>query len=417
METTALAANEGASAGEFRVTIREPSFDYAKCYQNTEYGRNLELYQPLLVAAMNGKWDSTVDNLLISHPSSVNVPITVCGRTALHIAAGAGHSKLVIKLVDLMSEEALGLKDSYDGNTALHLAVIAGLDEAVEAMVRKRRDLTRICNRKYLNPLLNAANHVSVKHKETIMFLCGVMKDEPSSFQGHSGAQLICSIIRADLYDLASQLIDEHPSLATARDKDGSTLLDVLAEKDISIPRAYEESTLSCLTYHQHCKITDTPSIFLKMLFCFGNNSKGFHDRTLNSNNVLNLADSVFKEISHMTKKDKYHFFFGSNFLETAAKNGSIDIVRKCVSTYPDQLWIPQEGRNIFQIAVENRQNKIFKYLYGHMNADEKILTTRVVESNGGNILHVAAKIAPSSRLNIFSCPVAQMQSELIWFK
>ncbi|KAI3921415.1 hypothetical protein MKW98_013349 [Papaver atlanticum] len=399
------------------VELGSSSFSYTKSYQTTEYGRKVEFYRPLLAAAMSGMWENAED-FIKKNPGSVEVPITVCGRTALHIAVGAAHSEFSLHLIKMMPKEALELKDSYDGNTALHLAVIAGLDEAVKAMVKKHENLKRICNKKGLNPLLNAAIHVNKKHKEIIRFLCGVMKDEPRSFEGHSGAQLICSITHAGLYELATTLISEHPSLATAREEDGnSTALYAIAEKDLSIPIAYEESILSLLTYHSLCEINEKPSIFLKVLFCFDCRSKAYHGRKLKSNVVLKLVNLIFQRISLMTGEDRFHFFFGSNFLKTAARNGSIDIVRMCISTYPDQLWIPQERRNIFQIAVQNRQEKIFDYLYNHMNADEEILTTRIVESNGGNILHVAAKIAPPSRLNIYTSLVGQMQSEIIWFK
>ncbi|KAI3935611.1 hypothetical protein MKW92_018858 [Papaver armeniacum] len=300
---------------------------------------------------MSNDWKSAED-LITENPGSVEVPITVCGRTALHIAAGAAHSEFVLKLIKIMSVEALELKDSYDGNTALHLAVIAGLDEAVKAMVQKNGNLTRKCNKKGLNPLVNAAIHVNKKHTEIIRFLCGVMKDEQKSFEGHSGAQLICSVTHAGLY--------------------GNFLF------------------LSIYT---------------------------FHGRKLKSNAVVELVKLIFKEFSSMNREDKFRFFFSSNFLKTAVKNGSVDIVKMCISTYPDQLWIPQERRNIFQIAVRNRQERIFDYLYDHMNADEDILTTRIVESDGGNILHVAAKIAPPCRLNIYTSPVTQMQSEIFWFK
>ncbi|KAI3846389.1 hypothetical protein MKX03_028951 [Papaver bracteatum] len=340
-----FAAIRAVGKGEVRV-----SSSYAKRYQTTEYGRNLDSYRTLLEAAMSNNWESAED-FIKKHPG-----------TALHIAAGAAHSEFVLHLIKIMSVEALELKDSYDGNTALDLAVIAGLDEAVRAMVQKHRHLTRICNKKGLNPLLNAAIHVNKKHTGIIRFLCGVMKDEPMSFEGHPGAQLICSITHASLYG---------------------------------------ENVES--------------RAFINICFFVAYNS--FHSRKLKSNAVMELVELIFKEFSSMKGEDKFRFFFGSNFLKTAVKNGSIDIVRMCISIYPDQLWIPQERRNIFQIAVRNRQEKMFDYLYDHMNADEEILTTRIVESDGGNILHVAAKIAPPSRLNIYTSPVTQMQSELFWFK
>ncbi|KAI3891671.1 hypothetical protein MKX03_029277, partial [Papaver bracteatum] len=49
-------------------------------------GSNHDSYRPLLDAAMENKWRS-VGDFIKSQPSSVEVPITVCGRTALHIAA------------------------------------------------------------------------------------------------------------------------------------------------------------------------------------------------------------------------------------------------------------------------------------------------------------------------------------------
>ncbi|KAI3995986.1 hypothetical protein MKX01_037483 [Papaver californicum] len=148
-----------------------------------------------------------------------------------------------------MPIEALELKDSYDGNTALHLAVIAGLDDAVKVMVQKHRNLTRICNKNGLNPLVNAAIHVTQEHTEMFRFLCDVMKDdESSSFQGHWGAHLICSITRADLFGLATCIIREHPSLATAREDDGNTILNVPAEKGSAIPSALAILSLPCLS-------------------------------------------------------------------------------------------------------------------------------------------------------------------------
>ncbi|KAI3921416.1 hypothetical protein MKW98_013350 [Papaver atlanticum] len=344
---------------------------------------DLNLYRPLLNAAMNDEWES-IGNFIDSH---LEVPITACGRTALHIAAGAGHSKFILKLLERMPIAALELKDAYDGNTALHLAVIGGLEDAVKAMVQKHEHLKRICNAKGLNPLLNAAIHVSVEHKEIIKFLCDEMKDEPSFLQGRSGAHLICSITRADLYDLASDLIREYPSLATAREGDGSTLLDL-------------------------------SSLPLNVLFKLLPSLEAYHRERLSFSTFLpELLDIISKEIACMTRVDMHHFFWGSNFLKTAAENGTIEIVKLCISTYPDQLWFPHEERNILQIAVENRQDSVFDYLYDHMNADEKILITRVVDPNGGNILHIAAKLAPASRLNIYSSIVVQIKSEINWFK
>ncbi|RZC48260.1 hypothetical protein C5167_041191 [Papaver somniferum] len=373
-------------------------------------GKNRKWQEPRFVSTFircsNGnKWRS-VGDFIKSHPGSVEVPITVCGRTALHIAAGAGHSEFVLILVELMSIEALELKDRYDGNTDLHLAVIAGLDEAVKAMVQKDENLKYICNKKGLNPLLNAAMHVNVEHREIFRYLSSVMKDEDSSsFQGHLGAHHICSVTRAGLY-------------ATAREGDGKTMLDVLAEKGSA--RRLASAQQSALYFQssptQQYKFVNKPSTFLEKLLYPGPNCRARRSEKLRSSVILpELVNLIFEEMSRMAKEDMHRFFFNSNFLQTAAENGALEIVKKCISTYPDQLWFPHKGRSIFQLAAENRQDNIFDFLYDHMNADEKILITRVVDSNGGNILHIAAKIAPPFRLK--RSPVKQIQGELKWFK
>ncbi|RZC73236.1 hypothetical protein C5167_048716 [Papaver somniferum] len=162
METRSFAATEGAPSEEIRIPIEQRSFNYDDYCQTIEYGRNFDVYRPLLNAAMDNEWEGAED-FIKSHPDSVEVPITVCGRSALHIAAGAGSSEFVIKLVERMPIEAFELKDNYD------------------------------------------------EHREIFRFLCDVMKDEePSNFQGHPGAHLIRSISRAGLYDTQQyKFIDE----------------------------------------------------------------------------------------------------------------------------------------------------------------------------------------------------------------
>ncbi|XP_026426982.1 protein ACCELERATED CELL DEATH 6-like [Papaver somniferum] len=410
METST--ETQGALAAEICISIEN---------QSAENDMNFHVYRPLLLrAAVEGKWE-LMRYFVTNFHRSVEVPITTCGRTALHVATGAGHSVFALELLKHMSVEALELKDSYDGNTALHLAVIAGLEEVVKEMVKLHRNLTRIDNKKGLNPLFNAAIHVGVGHTEVIRFLCDVIMEdgESSSFRGHLGARLICNVTRADLYELAYNLIGKHQSLATARDDDGNTMLDELAEKGYTIPWPSDppHSALSFPSNIQEYENTDKPSTCLKVQYLLNPEFQDFSREQYRSSIILELVNKIFEKISCMNEEDKRRFFYDSKFLKTAAKTGSIEIVKKCFSTYPDQFWIPHEGRNILQIAVENRQDNTFDYLCGHMKADEKILTTWIVESNGGNILHVAAKIAPPARLNIFKSPVIQMHSEIKWFK
>ncbi|RZC48223.1 hypothetical protein C5167_041181 [Papaver somniferum] len=92
---------------------------------------------------------------------------------------------------------------------------------------------------------------------------------ESSSFRGHLGARLICNVTRADLYELAYNLIGKHQSLATARDDDGNTMLDELAEKGYTIPWPSDppHSALSFPSNIQEYENTDKPSTCLKVQY------------------------------------------------------------------------------------------------------------------------------------------------------
>ncbi|KAI3842640.1 hypothetical protein MKX03_027304, partial [Papaver bracteatum] len=116
---------------------------------------------------------------------------------------------------------------------------------------------------------------------------------------------------------------------------------------------------------------------------------------------AIELLKCICAKISLLSNNDILQFFLNSNILNTAAKFGIVEIVIECIQTFPDQIWFIFDGRSIFHIAVEHRKEKIFNLMYG-MSAQKKILASWRVESNN-NILHLAAKLAPSSQLHTVS--------------
>jgi len=97
-------------------------------------------YEPLRTAINNGDWVSAND-FLSRHKDAKSAKISVNGLSVLHVAALAGHTKIVEKLVELMSAEELEIKDD-NGLTALaQAAVLQNSYRMVDCMITKNTHL------------------------------------------------------------------------------------------------------------------------------------------------------------------------------------------------------------------------------------------------------------------------------------
>ncbi|KAI3913900.1 hypothetical protein MKW92_051685 [Papaver armeniacum] len=419
--------------------------DDAAAAQNVpSSGRDLNYYLPLYKAALKGDWGNA-EEFLKTHPDALNAVITSNQRTALHVAASAGHLRFTLKLVALMDVDALALQDSYNGDTALHFASVAGITEAAKAMITKNNRLTQIQNKNGWTALLLCAAYVAKEQKDMIQYLCTVTRNEEPSmpFSGYFGAQLLCNITAAGLHDVALYLVQRYPNLAIARDQSGCAALSVLAQKASSFPSGsklgfWESSIYSMIPLQvDDNRVNCSHGINMYRNYQVGSgdlSNRGAWIKFLSWTNLIKvpgieqiylkklahiqameLLKCICAKISLLSNNDILQFFLNSNILITAAKFGIVEIVIECIQTFPDQIWFICDGRSIFHIAVEHRKEKIFNLMYG-MSAQKKILASWRVESNN-NILHLAAKLAPSSQLHTVSGAALQMQRDLQWFK
>jgi ankyrin repeat protein len=115
------------------------------------------------------------------------------------------------------------------------------------------------------------------------------------------------------------------------------------------------------------------------------------------------------KEFSRLI--DKYlDIFF------TAAELGNVEFLTIILRSHPDLIWkFDQNNKNLFHIAILNRQESVFNLIYEMGALKDMILRIRDVKRN--NMLHLAGQVAPPNRLNIVSGAALQMQRELLWFK
>ena len=102
--------------------------------------------------------------------------------------------------------------------------------------------------------------------------------------------------------------------------------------------------------------------------------------------------------------------------LHLAAKLGIHEIIEEIVEVFPPAIWSADEkNRNVFQLAVIYRQERVFNLIY--QMSEYRHLVMKYIDSTGDNILHLAARLPPSDRLSLVSGAALQMQRELQWFK
>ena len=131
----------------------------------------------------------------------------------------------------------------------------------------------------------------------------------------------------------------------------------------------------------------------------------------------LQLVQKLWDEV--IKKEDKeisYHIGSPWTLLFVAAEYGNVEFLTTLIRSYPDLIWIvDEESRSIFHIAIINRHEEIFKLIY-ELGAIKDLIAVDK-DGNGNNMLHLAAGLAPSHRLNCVSGAALQMQRELMWFK
>ncbi|EYU45770.1 hypothetical protein MIMGU_mgv1a026656mg, partial [Erythranthe guttata] len=101
-----------------------------------------------------------------------------------------------------------------------------------------------------------------------------------------------------------------------------------------------------------------------------------------------------------------------------ATKIGNHEIVEMIIEAFPNAIYssyMESSPGSIFHVAVLNRCEEVFKLLY-HMNG-HKFVYSDVVDNSGNNLLHMAAKLAPSHKLNQISGAALQMQREIQWYR
>jgi hypothetical protein len=170
-------------------------------------------YIPLIKATLRGDW-ITAENFFERDKSALTAPIgDALKETALHIAVGVGKENIhfVKKLVEIMPVEALSTTNSL-GHTALHTAAVCNNTKAAAILVEKHRPLLYESSKFHMWPVHYAARS---GWRDTLLYLLDVTGDDQAADYRIYGPKLIEYLIRSNFFDIASNLIERYPYLAT----------------------------------------------------------------------------------------------------------------------------------------------------------------------------------------------------------
>jgi hypothetical protein len=106
-----------------------------------------------------------------------------------------------------------------------------------------------------------------------------------------------------------------------------------------------------------------------------------------------------------------------SQLIFDAAEVGNFEFLSELISVYPSLIWdVDSKNRTILHIAVLHRHASIFHLVHqiGHIKG---IIVTYENDDDRNTLLHLAAKLAPRSQLELVSGAAFQMCVELLWFE
>ncbi|PSS11103.1 Ankyrin repeat-containing protein [Actinidia chinensis var. chinensis] len=394
---------------------------------------NLNLYVPLYRAALKGDWEEAQAFLNV-HPGAQRARITKGRETALHIAAGARHTKFVEELVKVMSAKDIEMQNS-DDNTALCFGAASGITKIAEAMVKKNKDLACIRGSLGVTPLYMAT---LLGHSDMVWYLYSVTDDEHLTFEDFFG--LLVAAITTDLYDFALHILWLRPNLAMHRSRNGDMALHVLARKPSAFFSGnrlgiWEECIYPWIHVELHNKSTQPSSgnkcrghmntqgvtslrglVWHAVKLLVPGVNKVYTKKVLNME-AVELVKCQWEEIKAQNESQCGDLLRSpSDPLLIAAEFGIVEFVAVLVYSYPDLIWkVDNQNRSLFHIAVMHRHEKIFSLIY-NIGAHKDLITS-YKDGNNHNMLHLAGKLAPANLLNNVSGAALQMQRELLWFK
>ncbi|KAL7592974.1 hypothetical protein Lser_V15G32870 [Lactuca serriola] len=398
-----------------------------------------EAHEHLDRAIRSGDWDLVLETKRKHKVTSIE-KITNNGNSALHVAVGTTQKpQFILNLLNLIPENIrLSAVRNSDGNTPLHVAAIIGYTEAAKILVERNRDLLLAKNKEGHTSLAIA---LSSMHTETSQFLLAQMNtdiEKDTLFYGTSGDELLVSVISSKNFHLANDLmrhvkrVDTDAVLMAIAQNFPSELnkVEAYAGTEIMHYKGAEFLQTFCDVSRLHPRacccllLTVLLGLFIwgifYVIFLFPRMLKMLVrpfiiKRVQVHADAMELLETVCRRIKHKNDPSSFHRCYTNPIFEAIREN-AYEVVHWIVPFFKNAIWSTnKDGHNIIQYAVINRSEKVYNLLY-HMS-DHKNIYRTIKDSSGNNLLHLAARLAPTNKLNLISGAALQIQSELQWFK
>ncbi|KAL4190393.1 hypothetical protein AMTRI_Chr07g75450 [Amborella trichopoda] len=413
----------------------------------------------------------TLHNFYQEITNNQNASDTSIGCTILHLVTQCCHVKVLNKLLEMATEDALSCVDEQ-GNTILHVAAMVGSIEKAQAVLRKKPESVTVRNHSGETPIFVAAKY---GHKAVFAYLTMVGRVE-GCVRSNSGATILHAAIIEEFYDLALEIAERYPTLAHARDERGMTPMHILG----SSPKAFKSGTMyystniavsswvvletigkliySCIPVYDKYKgrpISAREDIETPACTTIDHRWRDDGNSSLTEwTNSLALGCPLFGRIYQTKQKHKWVrnlvevlLKFESNYsyendgqfpyelrtsinagpeslskrngmvspLVLAARKDIVELVREILGVFPSAIeFLDEDGKNIMHLAVEHRGEKVF-WLLRSMGTLVCSMAMGI-DRHGRSILHLAAKLGESPPYHTLASP-QYMQRELLWFK
>ncbi|XP_026442321.1 uncharacterized protein LOC113341790 isoform X2 [Papaver somniferum] len=181
----------------------------------------------------------------------------------------------------------------------------------------------------------------------------------------------------------------------------------LLENSEVPLPTSKDSSIIKCI------------SIFIMPCLIRVPHFKQLYKQKLMHKQALALVQDMLTQLDEtMNRKELKEFFESSTFIKTAITHGSTEFIMATLKKFRCLIMHEISGQTMVQMAVEERNDTILNYLCETADIMGKKMDLVSKDDKSYNtILHYAANLAPSAKLNLVSGAALQMQRELQWFK
>ncbi|KAL8224100.1 hypothetical protein R6Q57_019575 [Mikania cordata] len=304
----------------------------------------------------------------------------------------------MLKLATKTNQQSLDMRNS-EGSNLLHVAAIVGNTEAAKLLLKRKKDLLFEKDNEGQTPV---ARSLSNMHKDTYLYL---MK-KGDKFDDIGGCDLLVNIISSRDYGSAKFLVSM-PNVRFLRHID--SVLMAIAQNFPSKLNFWERIFYRCgsamFTFLDY-RILALHKF--KVIEALKGKERNYVD-------AKDLLEFICLSVNSGRLSRSVHHHYDNPLLEATRQN-AYEVVKIIVCIFPNAIWSSNEdGHNIIQYAVINCSEKVYNLLY--QMSEHKNTYRTIKDPFKNNLLHLAAFLAPSNKLNLISGAALQLQFDLQWFK